>query len=452
MIPYRRSKMQTEVLLQLAENNSPTITDLAERMQVERSSLSRSMKLLKEQGLIERTRQGWRATDSGKEEAHEAQQTMIEVAGAVRNTLERTQKVIAGIDLNSGFISQAIAAIQPLAFKDWIPKYNWDRMIDHFYVGQTVEIAEAIQSIANSHQLAAITTQASLIGTIERTINDSVTVQFQRIVKPLWDVQASNAELMKTIGEAYSSPLFRELAKQQNFHVSYTIDAVLRINSLVQQQQVSSGLENLIAGMSQVTSALDRLWQDSLPIQLPDTSFAPRWIASQFTLPTTTVSHYANSLASFVEAEVIDESDYSSDRTHYEFQNERLDLLLARFDNDFVEMRLGAWHALNTAGPDSIRHAGTSFRELLRQLLLKLVPDLELTKEKAGKPSIKARVKGVLKSDSDAEYVDALVGAVFQTYNQLNKYTHHNEKHAEGLRGIIMATEGLILFLLSKIE
>ena len=66
---------------------------------------------------------------------------------------------------------------------------------------------------------------------------------------------------------------------------------------------------------------------------------------------------------------------------------------------------------------------------------------------------MKARVRIVIgESKSDAEFADAIAKAVLSYYRQLNKYTHHNMKHEESLRAALHTGEGLIRFILSKVN
>jgi len=99
------------------------------------------------------------------------------------------------------------------------------------------------------------------------------------------------------------------------------------------------------------------------------------------------------------------------------------------------------------------RHAGTSQRELLRQLLEQLVPHDLLPEENRQGSQIKARVRIALKtSASDTEFIQDLSKAIERYYSQLNKYVHHNKKHEESLRALMHAGEGLIRFILAKMS
>jgi hypothetical protein len=174
-------------------------------------------------------------------------------------------------------------------------------------------------------------------------------------------------------------------------------------------------------------------------------------LAERITVPTATVAYYADSLRDLVEAEIGKDISALPDQGFEEFGDQSLDHLLCEINPDFVEMRHGCWSALYMGGPDRLRHAATSQRELLTQLLQHLVPGAQLPAEKRQGPQVKARAEAVVgASENDAEFIEAVSKAVLSYYSQLNKYTHHNIKHEESLRALLHTGEGLIRFILSK--
>ena len=69
----RRSVLQVFILRHLQKGPAKTITALAEAVNSQRPSVSRSMRLLREDGLVEPSDQGWCLTDAGLREAQEAE-------------------------------------------------------------------------------------------------------------------------------------------------------------------------------------------------------------------------------------------------------------------------------------------------------------------------------------------------------------------------------------------
>jgi ribosome-associated translation inhibitor RaiA len=172
-------------------------------------------------------------------------------------------------------------------------------------------------------------------------------------------------------------------------------------------------------------------------------------------MPPTILASYTDSARDFIDAEVAFESPTLAkpDQSFEEYGDQELDNRLYKLNPSYVEMRQGAWAALNQSNPDRIRHAATSHRELLRQMLQQLVPNAELPEENRQGTQLKARIKKALgTSEENAEFIDAVGAAVVTLYDQLNKYTHHNKKHEESLRALLHTGEGWIRFILSLLD
>jgi hypothetical protein len=127
-----------------------------------------------------------------------------------------------------------------------------------------------------------------------------------------------------------------------------------------------------------------------------------------------------------------------------------LDILLIRLNPDFVEMRKGSWVALRGRGPDYLRHAGASQRELLVQVLTHLVSTGTLPASDKQGPQIKARLKALGLSNTDAEFASSLANAALGLYQQLNKYTHGNQKDEASCECILRMVEALLKFILLR--
>ena len=108
---YRRSLRQAEILMQLDEKPAKTITELAERMGAQRPSISRSLRLLKEQGMVFRDRKGWHLTEAGKDEASSAKVTLIETREKLKNIRGRTDEIFGRM----GVLTDTTRAIDALA-------------------------------------------------------------------------------------------------------------------------------------------------------------------------------------------------------------------------------------------------------------------------------------------------------------------------------------------------
>ena len=109
----------------------------------------------------------------------------------------------------------------------------------------------------------------------------------------------------------------------------------------------------------------------------------------RFIAPTGTVAYYAISARSLVEADTESNLAVLSEQGFEENGDQKLDILLGKLNPDYIEMRQGSWAALAQRGPDRLRHAATSQRELTRQLLQELVSARELPKENREGPQLK---------------------------------------------------------------
>ena len=234
------------------------------------------------------------------------------------------------------------------------------------------------------------------------------------------------------------------------------MDNVLALNqsnlaNLNKNMSTIGSIARALPRLSEVTSSFGRLfaeqsspWLNQPPLHLE------RARIESMVLPTVTVERYTESLRWLDETE-------TDTLLHYlptpadGLDDEGLDPLLDEIDPVFVKMRQGSWQALQAGGVDRLRHAAVSQRELLSQLLRRLAPDTALPEDARGKPSIKARARVILGGTrSGAEYVDAVAKALFESYNQLNRFTHQNETHEASLRAILRTGEGLILFILAS--
>lgn len=118
-------------------------------------------------------------------------------------------------------------------------------------------------------------------------------------------------------------------------------------------------------------------------------------------------------------------------------------------------MRLGSWDALRRRGPDCHRQAAVSQRELIVQVLHHYIPDAELPEDPSATTNglrLKARLKILLGSKSCAQYADALIDAVMVHHGQLCSFTHAHPAHEQVVQGLLLAGEGMLLFMLSVID
>lgn len=84
----RRSRLQVRILLRLAQGPARTVSELAEAVGARRPSVSRSLKALRSEMLVERRLNGWILTLAGEEEAKRRNQELFRVADSLHRTIE----------------------------------------------------------------------------------------------------------------------------------------------------------------------------------------------------------------------------------------------------------------------------------------------------------------------------------------------------------------------------
>jgi len=278
---------------------------------------------------------------------------------------------------------------------------------------------------------------------------------YEKAIKPLLEVQERNSKIFQNIIAREISPALEVLANQNNLYMTKAINDIMAIrhHEFARLVENMRGIDFawLAKDLSRVTQAYSRLYTENIStLETSASSIYTSQIAEAIVEPTATVSHYVDSARNLVEAETESNLPALPEKGYETFGDEDLDPLLYQLNPDFVEMRQGSWSALSGAGPDRLRHAAISQRELIRQLLEHYVPNASLPKESRQGPRLKARIRIALNaSEGDAEYVEAMGVAVMSSYNQLNKYTHHNERHEDSLRALLQTGEGLIHFILA---
>ena len=91
----RRSLLQTRILLRLEQGPVRTISELAVAVSAQRPSVSRSLKTLRSDNLVERKRSGWKLTLTGKDEAKRCNQEL----SLVTDSLRRTYKAVTAVEV-----------------------------------------------------------------------------------------------------------------------------------------------------------------------------------------------------------------------------------------------------------------------------------------------------------------------------------------------------------------
>jgi hypothetical protein len=136
---------------------------------------------------------------------------------------------------------------------------------------------------------------------------------------------------------------------------------------------------------------------------------------------------------------------------------------LPRVDTELPKMLEGARMALLSQNPDNIRHAFTSIRELLTQIIHKLAPDDEIRKWSSdpsfydkGKPTRKARLsfisRSITKHQKWKDFFETDIENLVKLFNMLQDLTHNISPGDGEEPGILLALmvryEGSLAFIL----
>lgn len=138
-----------------------------------------------------------------------------------------------------------------------------------------------------------------------------------------------------------------------------------------------------------------------------------------------------------------------------------IDDRLLLFDVTLHPLLLGARASVDSGNPDSPRHAMTSLRELMTQVLHRLAPDDEVRlwstdreHYREGRPTRRARLLFIcrdINSGPLVDFVKADVSAGIALVDLLNGSTHvvRSQLTPDQLRSVVARVESLLLFLLS---
>lgn len=501
----RRSMRQVEIVLHLEEAPAKSISALAERLDAHRSVISRSLKALKAQGVVFRDRHGWHLTQEGLVEAAEAKRQLTESTEQIRRMAERTAEVFTRIgesmtptidtylppmdssvylpglssalntrlDINSRIVSEALEtaktasegmrvvsqALSASPLDILTPDYLGLRPLDTLlesariatqpYRNVAKSVEDALALISKPSGILANALDSSALS----TVFEKSTLDYARsAIEPLLSVQATNQHLLSSVLDSIGSSALFHVANQSNSLLSDMLGDVLRVSDLVPKLSTTTTLD-IFSDLTSVNQALDRVWTSHISLELPPPNADA--FAWQVALPTLTAARYSDSVNVYAHWESGDEVSHIQPISAEKSEEEKiLDRLLAALNPTFVEMRLGARSALNRKGPDHLRHAATSLRELVRQVLQAVVPDELLPEDFVkGKPNVKERVKIALREQGagkgDADFAATMAATVLSMFERLNKYTHDNEQESDFARSVCLSTESTLLLILT---
>jgi len=547
----RRSLLQLLILARLREQPAESVTALAESVGSERSAVTRSLRRLSEQGLVERRGRSWHLCEAGELEATEAAARIEE--GATSGYRTTARKIDALSRLGSTDAPEAIAegigrpweaALGTAILRSlgnevsgvegpmthgiaWEAQDLSARLRRSSTTGLTA-INEDLASYAASSgadlaagslisDAAQAVMDTSIVADGRTTLDRFIEGEASRAEFALGDVGMADAPAILDawdnstlalaaeglasaiaddrtlvgsvgLGEAVVGSLSQALvasfdvgttamiAAQEHFSsvlaqagttlTSIDVGAIAQQTGLFAEAMdhflglrvdVSTGLSGDVVApphlpeylISITSSYADLLRAENARggVALVD---APA-LTEQWLWPTIPVAGYAGAVRSWFGSEV--KPDEPRVESLDQRQGADLDARLAALNPDFVEMRRGAWHALRVNGPDRLRHAGTSHRELMTQVLRHLVPASRLPVDRRRGPEVKERVRLLFAGEPrKAAFAREIAQGLYAAYDELNSYTHGARRDEASLRYLLQTTEGLLGFILVNLH
>lgn len=490
MTNHRRSALQVRIMLQLEQSPAKSITALASKLDVERSSVSRSLHALKEQGVAIHSNQGWRLTEIGADEIPVITQTFTRTLEDTSKIAERATQVILELsELSSPDSLRLAAGVDGMAGHQELMRIakqhqSWaSSMLPRLTAFDTIasisEYMNQIQAMVyppslptvdigmRDLQLAAGNVadfRDTLTGTSRQAVADmlrnmsggafSDLARFNATLTPLLDTQDRVNDFIRSWTSSIDLVPMVKPWLDNNVLLSHAIDEIRSAYESVGHFGLLSQTTTydwIAQGLVDVNQAYGALMNDRFS-EFDQVSRILPSVSARIVPPTASVSYFAQSSHEHIRAAMPrdDVQLIASDRRE-EFGAAPLDDLLMEIDPLLVEKRHGAWTAYNKRGADWIRHASVSQRELIVHLLDKLVPRDTLNKEESDTPRIIQQVKVLFgRRSSDSDYASALGKALQETYRQHNKYTHGDERHVASFRALLHSTEWWLVFILES--
>ena len=108
MASVRRSLLQVKILIQLTKNPARTLSELSDRVNAKRPSVSRSIHTLKAQGLVKRIKKGWILTEEGKIQTAQAQEKLANDMERLKSATVRSTEVYQQIASSIGPVMNSL--------------------------------------------------------------------------------------------------------------------------------------------------------------------------------------------------------------------------------------------------------------------------------------------------------------------------------------------------------
>ena len=418
----------------------------------QRPSVSRSLKTLRNDNLVERKRSGWKLTLTGEDEAKRCNQEL----SLVVDSLRRTYKAVTAVDvmkarntMSESFVSGVIAkhmgssALVTLgsaldAFPKTVPQLFSPTPVDMF--------TQSIAPLAdNQRRLSKVFTQSiAPLADNQRRLSKV----FTQSIAPLADTQR---RLSKVFAQSIALPNLGFVVSQNNSIIASAIKDIQAVYSAphIRVQGFDKVFyPGVLRDIRDISASYRMLFSESSKMAAARRDLtAVQQIWSRMLIPSSTVASFTHSLRSGVALRPEPNIETLPPLPGREDPRELLDLLLADLNPDLVDRWKGSWQALGDSNPDRLSQAAFSYRELIRMVLDELAPEVEMDPSEQGSKR-KKQVRQVL-DGREGDFAGAMVEGLPKLYDFLSKSAHTTYRNEVAVQAALMAGDGLLLILLS---
>ena len=413
----RRSILQVQILLCLEQGPVKTVSALAVAVDAQRPSVSRSLKTLRNDNLVERRRNGWNLTLTGMEEAERCNKELSQV-------MDRLQRIFDGVA--SVQLMKATDAMSESLVDGVLAKTMGNTSLAAF--ASATGVLPKLATLPFSLKLEDVFSQslAPLADTQRRL--SAVTAQSLAIPDLGLVISRNNAMIARAIEDiqaVFSAPNIRV----------HGFDRVLYPGVLRDIRDIGASYRAYFSETAKIAVAREDL-----------SEMQHLW--SRMLIPSSTVANFTHSLCSEVALGPETHGVTRFSTLDREDSQQELGQLLTELNPDLVDKWRGSWQALIDTNPDRLSQAASSYRELIRIVLDELAPDVEVDPSD-NRSKRKMQVRQVL-DGCERDFAVTLVEGLPKLYGFLSKAVHTSYRNEVAVQAALMAGDGLLLMLLSS--
>ena len=483
----RRSFLQARILVRLHQEPARTLSGLATGVKAKRPSVSRSLKTLQSNKLVQRTRKGWALTAAGVVEAdrcsRELSSELLKASSAMSQTFSIADASLADTCLR---ISEAFAkSVTPLAETQFgrskaLAKSLTPLAETHFGVskalaksltplaetqfGVSKALAKSLTPLAKTQfgrskalakSLAPLAeTQFGRSKALAKSLTPLAKTQFGRskaLAKSLAPLAETQLDVSRAFAKSFATPSLGDVISQHN---SIIASAIENTQALFSAPRVRAyGLDGAsypgaFSDIQEINLSYGALLSETARTAGEESDLAEVHTAwSRMLSPSSSVASFSHSLRSEVTQE-LEKSKASSDVRPWGSEG-LLDELLAEVNPGLVRKRKGSAQVLlDDSNPDRLSQSASSHRELIRMTLDELAPGVKADPSVPGSKR-KKQVRQIL-DGREADFASAMGEGLDKLYAFLCKSVHNSYEDEIKVQGALTAGNGVLLFILSS--